>query len=264
MKRLGLFLLPLLLAFSYYVDSGEGDAELSGHLQLAFDAWKELDENLDLTELREPDEAKVVFSYGNEALFGPDLYTLTVQGDAKPVRVKILPNAKDNQRVLRHEVGLLLGLSASSQGIMNPAISAEDEIALTETEGEALKASINAAKEDLNRDGKVDFYDLLAFAKLYGSSGFNSPADLNADGLVDKADLELLRAAYSFTPPAETPPNQADNQEDAFEQLLPEVAEPTEPVETEPEDTDGEPLTDSPPENPEEELNQEPAETTEP
>jgi len=52
----------------------------------------------------------------------------------------------------------------------------------------------------------VDFYDLWLLAQSFGRSGVNLPADINRDGVVDRADLALLQAAYIFAAPAETPP----------------------------------------------------------
>jgi Ca2+-binding EF-hand superfamily protein len=49
---------------------------------------------------------------------------------------------------------------------------------------------------DFNKDGKVDFDDLLILAQNYGKPGFEG-GDANADGKVDFDDLLLLAQRYN-------------------------------------------------------------------
>ncbi len=250
---MGLIVLGLL-SFTYYVDVDGGDADLSGHLQTALDAWKSLDETLTFEEATDAKGAEALIRYGNEALFGPDTYSLTLKtsDETKQTQVLIKPSARDNQRILRHEVGLLLGLNTAPTGIMNPAITAEDTIDLVEADANQLEATVNAVKEDLNRDGKVDFYDLFEFSKLYGSNDISSPADLNEDGTVDKADLDLLKAAYTFSVPSETPPTDPESSTSFGEALPPAQGDSSETVDpTNPDATNPDPSQ----ENPSQEVN---------
>ena len=252
-KIFGLLILCLaLLAFTYYVEIDGGEADLSGHWQSALDAWKTLDESLSFEEVAESVAAEAILSYGEEARFGPDLYSLTLQtiGDSRQTQVLVKPSARGNQRVLRHELGLLLGLSTARAGMMNPAISPDDSIELLETDANQLEATVNAAKEDLNRDGKVDFYDLAEFSKRFGSNDISSSADINEDGVVDQADLDLLRAAYSFSEPSESPPVDVASSS-SFEEAFPADPEASESVNPEALDPDAAPDTNQEPTNPE-------------
>jgi hypothetical protein len=49
---------------------------------------------------------------------------------------------------------------------------------------------------DIDRDGSVNFSDLLALAQHYGQPGTPAVGDLNADGRIDFADLLLLAQNY--------------------------------------------------------------------
>ena len=58
-------------------------------------------------------------------------------------------------------------------------------------------------KGDVNRDGKVDTFDLSDLSKAYGSDSskpnWNPDADLNNDGIVDVKDLSELGQNYGKT-----------------------------------------------------------------
>lgn len=59
----------------------------------------------------------------------------------------------------------------------------------------AAKPGNSFAKEDLNRDGKVDILDAFALAtKLKAGTITNSQFDLNSDGVVDDRDVAVLAA----------------------------------------------------------------------
>ncbi|KPJ92449.1 MAG: hypothetical protein AMJ53_09350 [Gammaproteobacteria bacterium SG8_11] len=57
---------------------------------------------------------------------------------------------------------------------------------------------------DLNNDFYVNFVDLGMFRQVYGSDDEN--ADFNGDGLVDDADLDIMKA-YFFGPPGPSKPD---------------------------------------------------------
>lgn len=54
---------------------------------------------------------------------------------------------------------------------------------------------------DLNMDGKIDISDLTIMSLTYGktnqSTGWDSRADLNKDGIIDRLDFEILKAGYN-------------------------------------------------------------------
>jgi hypothetical protein len=202
-----LFLLGGALAFSYRVDPAGGPETLAEEVEAAVAAWAE---GTDF-EATPAEEAAIVFGYGDPSRFGPDLYSLMVSsgsGEAREVRVLLEPGLEAlKQRVLLHAVGFLAGLPQSDEGVMRAMIAPESPAVLTDEEREALAALEEFVPEDINRDGVVDFYDLIELARAFGQQGVNLPADINRDGVVDEADLELLRAAYTFGAPAETPPD---------------------------------------------------------
>ncbi len=204
-----LFSAPLLssaLALTYRVEPAGGPPTLAEDVEAAVASWAEGTS----FEATVGEEATTVFAYGDPNLFGPDLYSLTVSsgsGEAREVRVLLDPGLDDlKARVLLHEVGVLAGLPESDEGVMNPMIAPDGPAELTDRERLALVTLQEFAPEDINRDGRVDFYDLVELASAFGQQGINLRADINGDGVVDEADLELLRVAYTFSAPAETPP----------------------------------------------------------
>lgn len=223
-----LLILGTALSISYRVDPEGGPDTLMDEVTAALDAWLELDETL---ELETDDEATTVFSYGEASLFGPDTVSLTVQRQ-NPSGVDILlqPSPSGRANALLHETGLVLGLSVSDEGVMNPAIDSE-VLELGEIEAAGLRQELDALPEDLNFDGEVNFYDLAELAKSFGQSGFSLRADIDESGVVDEADVERLRAAYTFSEPSATPPEEDDLLTDE-----PPLEDPLGPSETEEED----------------------------
>jgi hypothetical protein len=90
--------------------------------------------------------------------------------------------------------------------VMNPSISPDDSLELGEFEKQLLEQLQLFVSEDINRDGAVNFYDLVALAQAFGRSGVNDPADINKDGLINQADVDELKKSYTFSDPSETPP----------------------------------------------------------
>lgn len=90
--------------------------------------------------------------------------------------------------------------------VMNPSISPDDSVELGEFEKQLVEQLQLFASEDINRDGVVNFYDLVALSQAFGRSGVNDPADINKDGVIDQADVDELRNSYTFSDPSETPP----------------------------------------------------------
>ena len=195
------------LAVTYRVDQAGGPDGLAAAVAEAFTAWQGLAPTL---EVSESEDATTLFRYGDTALLGDDTLSLTVQrqGAERTLDVLVTPLAGPlENNALLHETGLLLDLGTSDTGVMNPALP-ETPLSLGDPEIAAL-GTLTAVKEDVNRDGVVDFYDLVELAKNFGQPGINAPADINDDGLVDSQDVQLLRAAYTFAPPSSTGPSQA-------------------------------------------------------
>ncbi|MFA5550212.1 MAG: dockerin type I domain-containing protein [Trueperaceae bacterium] len=146
--------------------------------------------------------------YGDPGLFGPDAlsFTLVRPGNAA-TEILVSPTARETlHAVLLHSLGLLAGLPEGGAGVMAGTVTAVLSEP-TAADVEALTALRDFRPEDVNRDGVVDFYDLVALAEAFGTRGVNLAADLDGDGTVSEADLELLRQAYQFLPPSETAPD---------------------------------------------------------
>lgn len=110
------------------------------------------------------------------------------------------------------------------QTVMNPGVTPNDASTLGEGEKELLKVLNLFAKEDINKDGNVNFYDLVALSQAFGQRNVNDPADINRDGIVNQADVDLLRKAYTFSDPSATAPGQteANPEGQTSEEPLPE------------------------------------------
>ena len=65
------------------------------------------------------------------------------------------------------------------------------------TAGGEFVFSLNVMPGDINRDGKVDFQDLVILAGHYGAAGTFSDGDLNGDGSVGFDDLVIVARNYS-------------------------------------------------------------------
>ncbi len=196
----------LAFAFDYRIDPEGGPKGLRERVDRAYTAWT----SVDGTEVgaRETDDAPNLIRYGDGNQFGPDTLSLTVQRTPNPKTEVLLNPTEPNDRSLTHELGLLAGLSPDpgARGVMNPAVSQEADAALSPSDEAALRALAAFAAEDVNQDGVVDFYDLADFGTAFGETGVSIPADIDDNGVVNRADLELLRAAYTFGAPAEAPP----------------------------------------------------------
>ncbi len=149
--------------------------------------------------------AATVVRYGADGLMGPDALSLTLQRSGR-IEVLVSPGAGASvTAALVHELGILLGLPEGGDGVMARALTPD---ATAPTPGDVAELLDRRAylPMDLDRSGAVDFYDLAAFGRAYGQTGFNLAADFNGDGKVDAADLAALRDAYEFGPPSRTAP----------------------------------------------------------
>lgn len=230
------------LAETYTVDSAGGPLTLSEETEAAFAAW------LDAGAPSVPEEeagSSTEFAWGDEDLFGPDTFSLTVQrsGSGPEPDLQILLNAEEPdllRAALLHEAGLVLGLTPAAEGALNPALTAAAPATVSEADVEQLLSRAGAITGDLNADGSVDFADLLELAAAFGDRGFNLPADLDGDGEVTAEDARIMREHYEFrTPeePAET--DSADGSADTGQQEDSGADAEKEEEETEEEQDDG-------------------------
>ncbi len=90
--------------------------------------------------------------------------------------------------------------------VMNPSISPDDSTELGDAEKQLIERLQLFAKQDINKDGVVNFYDLVALSQAFGRTDVNDPADINKDGVVDQGDVDELQKVYTFSDPAEKAP----------------------------------------------------------
>lgn len=188
---------------SYRVDSAGGPLTLGEHLAAAFGAWADAGA---LGVPVETPDGDTLFSWGDPDLFGPDMYSLTLQRSGDAPALQVLLNELAGERldaVLLHEAGLVLGLPPAPAGAMKPALGSTAAAAPSEEDVEQLLSRLSALEGDLNADGRVDFLDLLELAARFGSRGLNLPGDLDGDGEVTATDLRILRENYEFSEPRE-------------------------------------------------------------
>lgn len=235
-----------------YQVQGPDSELLADAVEEALAQWQSLDATL-AAELR-PD-GQHVFRFGSAERFPPGTHSLTVQrqqGGRRTIESVLRQEGERFEQALLHEVGIMFGLPTAEVGIMSPRFSDETSPLLGETERETLETLEQFEREDINRDGVVDFYDLVLLARAFGRQGVNLPEDLNQDGVVDERDLELLRQRYTFTPPSPDPPGSDVPAADDGLEFPPFEGEPDEPPFDDPlfeEPTDEAPPPDEPPED---------------
>lgn len=199
----------LAFALDYRIDSAGGPGSLQRRVDEAVRQWTAVEGGG--FDVNEAEDAPNRIAYGDGTAFGPDTLSLTVQRSPDPATDVLLNPTEPDERALLHELGLLAGLSPApgERAVMNPAIPQEADAELTPADESALRALETFVPEDINQDGVVDFYDLSDFGDTFGETGVSLPADIDESGTVDRADLDLLRAAYTFGAPAENPPEDA-------------------------------------------------------
>lgn len=175
--------------------------------------------------------ATTVFALGDGTLLGPDVLSLTLlerndQGE-QSTRILLAAAGEARRQAVLHEWGRLLDLPIRANGVMYPVIDADNlRTTLSSSDQRALRDAQRYVDEDVNRDGQVDFYDLLELAANYNREGARLAGDLNDDGIVNQADVAMLQAAYQFLPPSQTPPVRASDDigvaDDAFPDLTPD------------------------------------------
>ena len=190
------------------VDTAQGPLTLPEEIADAFALWQAA---LPDDDLAEPD-ARIAFA---PDLLGPETASLTLRWSDARTEVLLAPARYRRTPVLLHELGLLLGLPPAAEGVMDPVLRETSPATPTERDIALLRDVRTFPPADIDRSGRVDFYDLAALGAAFGSVGVNLAADLNGDGQVDADDLAILREAYVFAEPAQgtdtaSPPDGGD------------------------------------------------------
>lgn len=178
------------------------DGELAAAVEAAVDDWRAAGVDVDAID------AAVVVRTGVGERFGPDVTAWVVlRGGAddsdRGFEILVAPAARSPRAALIPALGVVLG-GTLGRGALDPVLDPAGPRRPTPADGLALTERLSALPGDLNRDGRVDFEDLLLMAEAFGRRGVNLPADLDGDGVVDAADLDLLREGYAFDPPNPT------------------------------------------------------------
>ncbi len=201
------------IELSYKV-SGENSTFLSD-IEDAFMTWQSA--SVGAIEASQSASATLTFVPANDALLGPDVMTLKVKeqnlisNDVSAEQARLTTTILVNEvfrespnlykSALLHEVGVLVGIPLSASGVMQRGLTELIEPSVSLSEARALEVQASAAKEDVNRDGVVDFYDLVELAKNHSEFPQNFSADITGDGKVDAEDVNALQAAYTFSDP---------------------------------------------------------------
>jgi hypothetical protein len=148
----------------------------------------------------------VVVRYGDPLLLGPDVRALVVaRPDGEGFEVLVHPEADGVRAALVPALGVVLGGTLGS-GALDPRIDPGAPAVPTAADADALVAARPDLPGDLDRDGRVDFADLLRLAAAYGREGVNLREDLDGDGVVGDGDLDVLRERYTFADDVDTTP----------------------------------------------------------
>jgi hypothetical protein len=202
-RRWLILLVALMLGSAWALDleiENLPGTDLTAAVEAALGDWRAAGVDVDTLE------GRVVVRGGRAELFGPDVDVwVVVRGGAgetvRTVEVLVNPSARALRSALIPALGVALGGGLGS-GAFDPILDPSGPRRPTADDGALLEANRGAIPGDLNRDGTVDFEDLLLLAEAFGSQGVNLPGDLNSDGVIDNDDLDLLRERYTFTPPA--------------------------------------------------------------
>ena len=117
-------LFSIALAVTYNTDSANGPETLSTEVTESFEAWKTLDTKLKVTLAEENPES--LFQYAAPENFSPEMLSITVQRQQETRQLihLISPNADDRKRILLHETGIAIGLTAhSTPSLSTPSLA---------------------------------------------------------------------------------------------------------------------------------------------
>jgi hypothetical protein len=189
----------------YQVDDSGGPLSLSDKAADAAAAWTSAVANAIELHLTQVQGSSNRLQYGTDELLGPDTLSLTTVGPGGAVTAYVSPSAGElAQAVIVHELGVIIGLPEGGDGVMARALTTSLAAPSTADVAELLALG-RFEPADLTRDGTVDFYDLIALAETFGATGVNLAGDLDGDGTVGAADIDVLRSTYRFTAPGQPP-----------------------------------------------------------
>lgn len=176
--------------------------ELAAAVEAALEDWRAAGVDVDAVD------ARVSVRVGAAARFGPDVTAWVIlrggaDDSARGFEILVAPGAGSPRAALIPALGVVLG-GTLGRGALDPVLDPAGPRRPTPADGLALSERLSALPGDLDRDGRVDFEDLLLMAEAFGRRGVNLPADLDGDGVVDAADLDRLRESYTFDPPNPT------------------------------------------------------------
>jgi hypothetical protein len=107
-----------------------------------------------------------------------------------------------------------LEAALTPNSVMNPSIGSDDSTELGDFERQLIENLELFVSQDINRDGVVNFYDLVALSQAFGRRDVNDPADINRDGVIDQGDVDELQGVYTFSDPSETAPGSSPSTEE--------------------------------------------------
>ncbi len=186
------------------------DATLRDALRAAAERWREAGAPL---QVAFDETASDRIEVGDASLFGPDALSLSRRSaGAEGIEILLRPGSEGRRLdVLAYELGRLAGMTATPRGFRSGRMPATPSDAPSADDAASFVATLTAIPEDVNGDGLVDFYDLVAISRAFGTVGTRVAGDLDGSGEVDDADIERLRAAYEFLPASRDAPEGRTN-----------------------------------------------------
>lgn len=145
---------------------------------------------------------------GDPALLGPDTLSLSRRvAAADGIEILVRPGSEGRRvDVLAYELGRLAGMQPAPRGFRSGRLGSEVSDAPSMADAASFQATLGALPEDVNGDGVVDFYDLVAVGRAYGAIGTRVVGDVDGSGVVDDEDVNRVRGAYEFLPASRDAP----------------------------------------------------------
>lgn len=172
---------------------------LGDNIEAAAEAWQDagVDVGVEVNE-----EAPDRFEVGPDARFGAGVLSLSLRATSDDGRRVLLnPNGtRLRSTVVATELAFLAGVQPQPSGWLSGEVPSDAGSTPSEADASALRAALGRIPEDVNNDGRVDFYDLVQVASKVGQTGPNVLEDIDGSGTVDRDDIEQLKTRYEFSP----------------------------------------------------------------